>query len=113
MKKLIPVLFIALISGCATSSGPDTKTTAAAKPQAAPAAMSAEAAKAISQAQADVKAANSHDALWIPAKVDLKKAEEAAAKGDNAAAIKQAKQASEMAQLGIQQLKYPLTAMPK
>ncbi len=113
MKKLIPVLFVALISGCATSSGPDAKATAAAKPQAAAAAVSDEAAKAIAQAQTDVKAAKKQDALWIPAKADLKKAEEAAAKGDNAAAIKNAKQASELAQLGIQQLKYPLTAMPK
>lgn len=114
MKKLIPVLFIALISGCATSSGPETKT-AAAKPQAAPAAtaVSDEAVMAIAKAKADVNAAKKQDALWIPAKNDLKQAEAAAAKGDSATAIKEAKSASEFAQMGIQQLNYPLTAIPK
>lgn len=66
--------------------------------------------QAIAKAEADVKEARSKNALWTTAEDALKKAKELAEKGDNAGAQKQAKKASEQAQLGIGQLSYPSTA---
>ncbi len=73
------------------------------------AAISDEAKQTLSKAEADVKEAQSKGALWTTAKDALKGAKAAAAKGDNATVIKEAKIASEHAQLGIQQLSYPQT----
>lgn len=74
-------------------------------------AVSAEAKAAIEKAEADTKAAQAKNALWTTAQDALKKAKEAADKGDSANAIKFAKIASEHAALGIQQQSYPVLSL--
>lgn len=73
------------------------------------AAFPADPKEALAQAEADVKAAAAKDALWTTAQAALKKAEEAAKKGDSAEVVKFAKIASDQARLGIAQTRYPLT----
>lgn len=72
-----------------------------------------EAQIALAWAQSDVKAAQSQGALWTTADGALKAAIAAAAKGDNAAVIKNAKTASAHAKLGIEQKKLPLLTLVK
>ncbi len=72
-------------------------------------ALSDEAKQALSKAEADVKEAQTKKALWTTAQDALKKAKEAAGKGDNATVIHESHKASEQAQLGIKQLSYPPT----
>lgn len=72
------------------------------------AALSEPAQQALKQAQADIKDAKAHDALWTPAQAALKDAEKAAAAGDSGAVVKFSKKASEMAKLGIAQTHYPM-----
>jgi len=81
---------------------------APAKPAAAKATISAEAQAALTAAQADVKAAKAQNALWTTADAALKAAEEAAAKGDSATVLKQAKLASDHVKKGMAQLNYPM-----
>lgn len=64
---------------------------------------------ALAQAQADVKAAAAKDALWTTAQAALKEAENAAKKGDSMDVVKYSKIASDQAQLGLAQTRYPLT----
>ena len=106
-KLLIAIAGASLLvlSGC---QGPaSVKAEAPAVVEAKPA-LSPEAAQALAKAEADVKGAKAQKALWSTAADALKKAKEAAEKFDNATVIKQAKIASEHAQLGIEQTKYPL-----
>ena len=77
-------------------------------PAKAEASISAEAQAALTAAQADVKAAKAKNALWTTAESALKAAEEAAAKGDSATVLKEAKLASNQAQKGLAQLNYPM-----
>lgn len=72
-------------------------------------ALSDEAKQALAKAETDVKEAQAKDALWTTAQDALKKAKEAAGKGDNGEVIKESLKASEHAQLGIKQLSYPPT----
>ncbi|HVB48634.1 MAG TPA: hypothetical protein VNF69_09630 [Burkholderiales bacterium] len=65
--------------------------------------------EALAKAQADVKAAAAKDALWTTAQVALKKAKEAAKTGDSAEVVKFAEVASDQANLGLAQTRYPLT----
>jgi murein lipoprotein len=81
---------------------------AAAKPE-AKAVVTDDAKQALSKAEADVKAAKAKGALWTTAEDALNKAKEAVEKGDSNAVLKHAKTASEHAQLGLEQLKYPMT----
>jgi len=68
----------------------------------------AEEAKALlAQAETDVQRARAKRALWLKAWEDLVAARRAVASGDHAAAIESAKHASELAQLGLEQLAYP------
>ncbi len=68
----------------------------------------AEEAKALlAQAETDVQRARAKRALWLTAWEDLLAARQAAASNDPAGAIRLAKQASELAQLGLEQLAYP------
>lgn len=109
-KVLLALTSVALLglSGCADlyinkPGGAPTKSAEAAKP-----ALSAEAQAALTAAQADVKAAKAKNALWTTAESALKAAEEAAAKGDSATVLKEAKLASNQAQKGLAQLNYPM-----
>ncbi|HUQ27319.1 MAG TPA: hypothetical protein VM051_01925 [Usitatibacter sp.] len=68
----------------------------------------AEEAKALlAQAETDVQRARARRALWLKAWEDLLAARHAVAAKQNAAAIRHAKRASELAQLGLEQLAYP------
>jgi hypothetical protein len=68
----------------------------------------AEEAKALlAQAETDVQRARAKRALWLKAWEDLLAARQAVASKDHAVAIRHAKRASEMAQLGLEQLAYP------
>jgi hypothetical protein len=68
----------------------------------------AEEAKALlAQAETDVQRARAKRALWLKAWEDLLAARQAVASKDHAGAIRHAKRASELAQLGLEQLAYP------
>jgi flagellar basal body L-ring protein FlgH len=98
-------LFALTLSACATAPG---KTAQVSKESTTPA-ISAEAQQALTQAEADIKLAKSKYALWTTAQSSLDAAEQAAKAGDSATVLKQAKLASDLAQLGIGQLSYPST----
>jgi murein lipoprotein len=76
--------------------------------QASGGAISEEAKAALAKAEADVKAADAKKALWTTAQDALKAAKDAAAKGDSAATIKNAKVASDHAKMGTDQKAYPV-----
>ncbi|MHB1215811.1 MAG: hypothetical protein ACYCY9_12575 [Thiobacillus sp.] len=78
------------------------------KPAAAQAGISAEAQAALDTAKADVKEAKARFALWTTADAALKKAEEAAEKGDSATVLKQSRLASDHVKKGLAQLSYPM-----
>lgn len=68
----------------------------------------AEEAKALlAQAETDVQRARAKRALWLGAWEDLLAARQAVATRDHGTAIRHAKRASELAQLGLEQLAYP------
>ena len=66
-----------------------------------------EAKALVAQAETDVQRARAKRALWLKAWEDLLAARQAVASKDAAAAIRHAKRASELAQLGLEQLAYP------
>ena len=80
---------------------------APAPPQRDDAALAEEAKAMLAQAETDVQRARAKRALWLKAWEDLLAARRSLAAHDNAAAIESAKRASEMAQLGLEQLAYP------
>lgn len=84
-------------------------TPAVAEQAAAATPVSEEASQALSKAEADVKQAKAKGSLWTTTAGDLKKAKEAAAKGDSATTLKLSKTVSEQAHLSLEQLNYPLT----
>jgi flagellar basal body L-ring protein FlgH len=106
-KVLLALTSVALLglSGCADTA---KKEMADSKPAASASALSPEAQAALSAAQADVKNVKSKNALWTTSDGALKAAEEAAAKGDSATVLKEAKWASDQAKLSLNQLNYPV-----
>ena len=72
----------------------------------------AEEAKAmLAQAETDVNRARARRALWLKAWEDLLLARQASGANDPAKTVRHAKRASELAQLGLEQLAYPATRM--
>jgi len=71
------------------------------------ASMAEEAKALLAQAETDVQRARSRRALWLKAWDDLLAARQAVAAKQHPAAIRHAKRASELAQLGLEQLAYP------
>jgi hypothetical protein len=69
--------------------------------------MAEEAKALLAQAETDVQRARARRALWLKAWEDLLAARQAVAAKENAVAIRYAKRASELAQLGLEQLAYP------
>jgi hypothetical protein len=70
--------------------------------------VAAEEAKALlAQAETDVQRARAKRALWLKAWEDLVAARQAAVAKDHARASRHARRASELAQLGLEQLAYP------
>jgi hypothetical protein len=66
-----------------------------------------EARALLAQAETDIQRARARRALWLPAWESLVAARSAALANDNAAAARNARRASEFAQLGLEQLAYP------
>ncbi len=116
-QKFATLVFAGLtafaLSAC--SSTPAKADKAAAAPAAAQEAakpmLSEAAQQALAKAEADVKLAKSHFALWTTAENAMKSAQEAAKAGDSAAVIKQAKFVSDQVTRGIAQLSYPSTEL--
>lgn len=98
-----------LLGGCQGGGPAKPDPSAAPAAEAAKPAFSEEARQALAKAEADIKEAKAQRALWTTAEDALKKAQEAAAKGDSAATLKFSKAASEYARLGLMQKTYPLT----
>jgi hypothetical protein len=71
------------------------------------ASLAAEAAALLAQAETDVQRARAKRALWLGAWQGLLAARKATAAADHAGTIHHAKHASELAQLGLEQLAYP------
>jgi hypothetical protein len=69
--------------------------------------LEAEARAVVAQAETDVQRARAKRALWLKAWEDLLGARKAMAASDYANAIVLAKSASDLAQLGLEQLAYP------
>ena len=88
----------------ATMAPAATATKEAAKPMLTEAAQ-----QALAKAEADVKLAKSHFALWTTAESAMKGAQEAAKAGDSDVVIKQARFVSDQVTRGIAQLSYPST----
>lgn len=97
-----------LVTGCQTTykEKAEVKAVAAPKPS-----LSADATAALAKAEADVKAAKAKNALWTTANAALDQAKTAATKFDSAAVLKFSKTASEHAQLGLDQTKYPVSGL--
>jgi hypothetical protein len=74
---------------------------------AAQAKLAAEARALVAQAETDVQRARAKRALWLKAWEDLLAARQAVAANEYAQAIARARQASELAELGLEQLAYP------
>jgi hypothetical protein len=70
-------------------------------------ALAEEARAMLAQAETDVQRARARRALWQKAWEDLVTSRQALASKDHARAIRHAKRASELAQLGLEQLAYP------
>ena len=74
---------------------------------AAQAKLAAEARALVAQAETDVQRARAKRALWLRAWEDLLAARQAVAGNDYAQASAHARQASELAELGLEQLAFP------
>lgn len=108
MSKVLLALTSAALLGLSGCADLYINKPGGAPAKSAQATISAEAQAALTAAQADVKAAKAKNALWTTAESALKAAEEAAAKGDSATVLKEAKLASNQAQKGLAQLNYPM-----
>ncbi|MEO6146515.1 MAG: hypothetical protein ABIT70_05575 [Sulfuriferula sp.] len=107
MTKLLIALASAgllTLGGCAGTTGSSSGTQATSGTG-----ISADAQAALKQAESDVTASKKDENEWTTSADVLKKAQEAAKKGDSKTVLKDAKMASELAKLSIQQLKYPST----
>jgi flagellar basal body L-ring protein FlgH len=112
-SRLCFVVLLLFLGGCVTPA-PEVAEQAAAAPKAPPAApvkeppSRLEEAKAmLAQAETDIQRARAKRALWLKAWEDLLAARRAMASNDHPTAIRHAKRASELAQLGLEQLAYP------
>ena len=112
--------WVAAVLLAAACAAPETQAPADAKAQpvlspeaqqaaraAARARAEAEARAMLAQAETDVQRARAKRALWLGAWEDLLAARQAVADNDYARAITRARRASELAQLGLEQLAYP------
>jgi hypothetical protein len=118
VKRSGSVLMALVVAACATPEPPATNAAQGAVPavsaQERAAARAAERAKLavearalVAQAETDVQRARAKRALWLSAWEDLVAAREALAGNDYARATTRAKHASELAELGLEQLAYP------
>lgn len=104
------------LSGCATIAPEEpspgaavalTPAPATGKPPVDARAQAEEARALVAQAETDIQRARARRALWSKAWEALVGARSRLAANDSAGAIRQARRASELAQLGLEQLAYP------
>jgi len=111
--RLWQVLIGLFAAACAAPEPPAVQAPVAPPIVAAPAparddnALAEEARALLAQAETDVQRARARRALWLKAWEDLLAARSAVAAHDSGAAIRYAKHASALAQLGLEQLAYP------
>lgn len=91
----VAVLSLGLVAGCASQSSPKSSS---AKMQA-----SGEVSQAIKAAEAAIAKAKANNWIWRDTEKTLKKAKEAAEKGDKAKAVKLADTARKEAELAVEQ----------
>ncbi len=112
-SRLCRVLPLVLAAACAA---PDPRVVKPSAPPPQPvviapvrddAPLAQEAKALLAQAETDVQRARARRALWLKAWEDLLAARRAVAANDHPAAVRFAKRASELAQLGLEQLAYP------
>jgi hypothetical protein len=112
-SRLCIAVFGVLMVGCSVPQREVVEAPATAQPPviAAPArddaALAEEAKALLAQAETDVQRARAKRALWLKAWEELLAARQAVASRDHDTAIVHAKRASELAQLGLEQLAYP------
>jgi hypothetical protein len=109
------------LAGCATTDGEPPAPAAAKpvakaspeKPAAAPRATAEEASALLAQAETDIQRARSRRALWAKAWESLVGARAALSGKDYESSIRLSKNASELAQLGLEQLAYPAVSLKR
>ena len=112
-SRLCRVALGLLLAGCAAAPSEVAQSPAtlpqvvALAPTRDDAALAEEAKALLAQAETDVQRARAKRALWLRAWEDLLSARQAVASRDHATAIRHARRASELAQLGLEQLAYP------
>src|SRR5438552_796005 len=112
-SRLCQAIFGLLVAGCAVparevaATPPPAPKAASIAPFRDDAALAEEAKALLAQAETDVQRARAKRALWLRAWEDLLSARRAMASSDAVTAIWHAKRASELAQLGLEQLAYP------
>jgi hypothetical protein len=112
-SRLCRALFGVLAAGCATPAAQDAGSSGVASqpvviaPVRDDSGLAEEAKALLAQAETDVQRARAKRALWLKAWQDLLAARQAVASKDHGTAIRHAKRASELAQLGLEQLAYP------
>ena len=111
-SRVCAVLLAVVLAGCVTQPQVEPAPPAPAPPVAAKPAIDekarAEEAKAmLAQAETDVQRARAKRALWLKAWEELIAARQAVAGSDPERAIRHSRRASELAQLGLEQLAYP------
>ena len=112
-SRLWRALFGVVLVGC-TTAAPEV-VEAPAPPSAAvvvtppkdDAALSEQAKALLAQAETDVQRARARHALWSKAWEDLLSARKAVVAGNSGDAVRYASEASDLAQLGLEQLAYP------
>ena len=108
-SRLWCIVCALLASACAAPAHEEARASAPAPAPlvAAPVASADEARALLAQAETDIQRARAKRALWLKAWESLLAARKAAAASDFSATIRHARIASELAQLGLEQLAYP------
>lgn len=106
------LVLLVMAAGLAACVAPEVAKPPAPAPVAKPEppsedALAQEAKALLAQAETDIHRARAKRALWLKAWESLVLARQAAAAKDNAATARHARRASELAQLGLEQLAYP------
>ena len=112
-SRVLTLAAALIVAACATEPKPEPAPPApvpepvAAKPPVDEKARAEEAKAMLAQAETDVQRARAKRALWLKAWEELIAARRAVERNDPPSAIEHSKRASELAQLGLEQLAYP------
>ena len=114
LRICVAALAVAMLAGCAAeppkvapAPPPEPPPPVAVKPPVDEQARAEEAKAMLAQAETDVQRARAKRALWLKAWEELIAARRAVAANEADAAIRHARGASELSQLGLEQLAYP------